>query len=232
MIIVIGNSHAEAIKKAADGRANIAVYSFKRQKNGNTIGDLTEREMEREIGKLGPDDTVVSVIGGNQHATLSLIQHDEPFDFFEPGSDEPPLEGHSVIPYAALFQLMDEYMRRKDGKKLQWLKQVSPCPVLHLLPPPPKEDTAHILRRFESNFAAAGILEKGVTPAPIRLKMWRLQCAVLQRICDELEIALVPPPSHTLESGYLAPQFYANDATHANETYGRKVINDLIDLQS
>jgi hypothetical protein len=48
---------------------------------------------------------------------------------------------------------------------------------------------------------------------------------VLEDICQEIGVEVLGPPSGALdEDGFLLPEFYASDATHANPSYGELVV--------
>lgn len=235
-VFIIGDSHTHAIKHALKyckgviaERVRGEAYRYARPKNGKVIGDLSEEQVLERVSALDPRDLVVSTMGGNQHQTLALVQHPTPFDLCMPGEDcEPGASGTVVIPYAQMWDVLERGLRGRDGQRLRQLRNAARCPIVHLVPPPPKEDSAHILKRHETNFVEAGILEKGVSPAPLRLKMWRIQTAVLEALAREWDIALLPPPEETLTAdGYLDPVYYADDATHANAAYGERVLKQI-----
>lgn len=240
-ILIVGDSHTQAIKHAlkhaAQGREkNIQCRAlrYSKLKNGKDIGDLEAEQINDLVSRLQPNDLVVSCIGGNQHQTLALVQHPVPFDVLLPDvaySEVPP--GVSIIPYQQIRDIFERGLRGKDGERLQQLKAAAAGKVLHLLPPPPKEDVAHILAKHETAFAQAGIQEKGVSPAALRLKFWRIQADVLGDLTQQWGITLLPPPPDALTSeGYLAPPFYADDATHGNAAYGALVVEQISNLSA
>jgi hypothetical protein len=111
---------------------------------------------------------------------------------------------------------------------VQKIRGAARCAVFHLAPPPPKQDVDHILSNPDSDFTKAGILENGVSPAPLRLKLWELQMRVLRKLCEEWDVGLVPPPGEAVDSsGFLKRDYYAKDATHANAAYGELVLRQL-----
>jgi hypothetical protein len=61
--------------------------------------------------------------------------------------------------------------------------------------------------------------------------MWQLQVDVLRRLTEEWDVQLLPPPAQALDAqGYLAPAYYADDATHANAAYGELLIEQVTGL--
>lgn len=235
-ILIVGDSHTHALKGGLktipQNSASLQVLRYARLKNEKPIGDLAEAKILELVAGLGRDDLVVSCIGGNQHQTLALIQHPQPFDVMLPDRPNQTLdEGLTLVPYRQLFDLLEQALRGKDGGRLTSIRKVARCPVFHLLPPPPKDNVEHLLAKHETTFAEAGIRERGITPAATRLKIWQIQSAVLGKLAQEWGIGLLPPPQEALTSeGFLAPDCYAGDATHGNQRYGALVLQQILEL--
>lgn len=236
-VFIVGDSHTDAIKRALSVRRipletqiEFSAYRYSVTKNGKVIGDLSTEAIVDRISTFGVQDIVVSTIGGNQHQTLSLVQHPIPFELYELGESLPKVDAKppTIVPRAQMLDFFEKGIRGGDGKRMQHLRANASCQILHLVPPPPKEDAAHIIKRFETKFAELGLLEKGVSPATLRLKMWRLQVEILRKLTAEFDIGLLFPPVNALTSeGFLDPVFYANDATHGNVAYGELVLQQL-----
>jgi hypothetical protein len=236
-ILVFGDSHTGALEqalrqRASSGNNHISVLRFSKVKSGKEIGDISLDAATSMIAESTPEDLITSTIGGNLHQVFGLVQHPVAFDFVEPGSPSSPDSQPCVlIPYQTMWAVFESRLRRKDGRRITTLREAAARPIYHLLPPPPKESAAHILERYESDFEKAGIAANGVTPAPIRLKLWRLQCAVLRALCTEWGVHLLPPPEGTqTPEGFLKPEYYKNDATHANAAYGELALRQLEDV--
>lgn len=239
-VLVIGDSHTHAIKQALKRRptntadfVQFAALRFPGVKNGRDVGDLSVDRLEEMVANLLPDDLVVSCLGGNQHQKLALVQHPQPFDVLLPDDVVPnPQADLRIIPYQQVVDLIERGIRTgRDGERLRRLRELARCHVVHLMPPPPKEDVSHVLSNPESPFAKAGIHELGVSPAPLRLKFWKIQALVLADLTSEWGISLLPPPSAALTpEGFLATRYYADDATHGNSLYGALVLEQLKDF--
>jgi hypothetical protein len=233
-ILLFGDSHSYAIKRAVEKREGkgrpvpLAVHRLAKLKNGKRQGDTTFEDFLELIGPLGPEDVVLSAIGGNQHAVFSTIQHPSPFDFIEPGG-QVELDGSAeLIPYRVLSQVFEKGIRNGDGKSLEALRKATSARVVHLIPPPPKKDNAFIQNYHETHFASEGITAHGVSSPGLRLKFWTLQTTLLKDLCAQLGIEVMMPPAAALdEKGFLATDFYANDATHANHHYGELVLRQV-----
>lgn len=231
-IVLFGDSHAYAIQRAIERREAkgcpvvLTAHRLLKTKNNVVLGDTSFEDFLAMAGRLGPQDIVLSVIGGNQHAVFSTIQHPQPFTFFEPGEAAAPIADETeIIPYHALLAYFASGIRGGDGKSLEALRKATTARMIHIAAPPPKRDNAHILRHHDTRFAQDNITGLGVSPPELRLKFWRLQMRLLAEVCAELGIEIMMPPAETLdEDGYLAPEFYANDATHANIAFGEQLV--------
>lgn len=232
-LLLIGDSHAHAVERAIGRRqgknlsTSVQVHRLLKSKNGTVIGDITFENFLRIARQLSPDDHVFSMIGGNQYAVFSTIQHPQKYSFLMPG-DAGVENCDELIPYRALAQHFDAGIRGRDGKSLAALRKATRARVVHLQPPPPKRDNAHILHHHESKFAQDNIVGLGVSAPELRMAFWRLQAQLLEKLCAELNITVLPPPPAALDvDGFLAPEFYAGDATHANASYGELVLQQI-----
>ena len=234
-ILIFGNSHTDALKIANKqrvstfGNTDTRVMRLSEVKSGKEIGDVSLDAATSMAAESTTDDLIVSAIGGNQHQAFGLVQHPVTFDLIEPEAASPHDPRPSVlIPYRTFWAAFERSLRKRDVRLVTTLREAAGRPIYHLSPPPPKESAAHILQRSESAFTNAGLATKGVTPAPIRLKLWRLQCAVLRSLSAEVGVHLLPPPDGTqTPEGFLKPEYYNNDATHANAAYGELVLRQL-----
>ncbi len=255
-IVLFGDSHSHAVQRAIDKRIGkglpvpIVAYRLLKEKGEKPagtsllsrflprvrrrratttqLGDITLEEFLKIARKLGPDDVVLSMIGGNQHAVFSTIQHPRPFDFFTPELKS-ALQGEiEIVPYRAFEEVFAKGLRKGDGQSIKALRAATTARVVHIIPPPPKADNAHIERHHESLFAKDGLANHGVSPPELRLKFWNLQTQVLGALCGEIDVELMMPPERTVdESGFLRPEFYARDATHGNWRYGERVLREI-----
>ena len=236
-IVVFGDSHIHAIQQAHRRRASegrdlpLQAMRLTRIKNSKPIGDKSFDEILEIANELGPEDVVVSAAGGNQHAIFSTIQHPEPFDFVMPGEAAVDLTGAAtIVPYRTIYEAFAEPIRKGFEKSFRMLRKRTGARIACLMAPPPKRDNAFIEQYHDTRFANEGISSFGVSPPELRMKFWRLQIRVLEELCAQLGVdALMPPEGTRDEHGFLAPPFYANDATHANARYGELVVQQLVE---
>src|SRR4030095_11584617 len=93
VVLLFGDSHSNSIQRAVERRLNkgravpLTVHRLLKThwKSGQTVGDTSFEQFLEIIAKLDAEDVVLSMIGGNQHAVFSTIQHPQRFDFLEPG---------------------------------------------------------------------------------------------------------------------------------------------------
>jgi hypothetical protein len=233
-ILLFGDSHSHAVQSAIQKRlgkgqaAPLTAHRLFKEKNGSHIGDTSFEEFLKLIGKLDENDVVLSMIGGNQHAVYSTIQHPQAFDFFEPGEGGLANKSREVIPYRAIEAAFATGLRRGDAKSLEAIRAATVARVVHIIPPPPKRDNAFVEQYHESLFAVEGLATRGVSPPELRLKFWKLQTRVLETLCAEFGIEVMMPPAAAIEHrGFLRPEYYARDATHANWRYGERVLREV-----
>lgn len=231
-ILVIGDSHTHAFKRIISSSRNIKdieVLTFAKIKNGVKIGDIFPEKMQSKIKKnIKNYKAIVSFTGGNQHNSLSLIKHNEdisiPNQFF---SEYIGTNGQK-IPREAFQIIFRKSLEARDFNKLINSTKELNLPIYHVAATPPKESTLHILKRPESDFVRRNIAEFGVTDAEIRLEIYKIQMEVTRKLCEELGISFLDLPSKVLDkNGFLAPMYYANDATHANTKFAEALITHL-----
>ena len=104
------------------------------------------------------------------------------------------------------------------------MRSATEARVVHLIPPPQKADNEYIAHHHEKSYARQGIATLGVSPPELRLKFWRLQARILSKICRNLRVDVMMPPKAAIYRGFLRPEYYAEDTTHANELYGELVL--------
>ncbi len=231
-IALFGDSHSHAVQRAIDKRVGkglpvpLSAYRLLKEKNGIKIGDTSFEHFQDIVRRFATEDVVLSMIGGNQHSVFSLIQHAQPFDFFTPDGRAGE-DGSENIPYRALEDAFVQGLRRGDGASLEALRKATSARVVHIIPPPPKSDNAFIGQNHESRFAQ-DLQVRGVSSPALRLKFWNLQTRVLEDICSVIGVEVMLPPTRTVdEEGFLRPEFYARDATHANWLYGERVLREI-----
>jgi hypothetical protein len=233
-VLLYGDSHSEAVYQAGELRQRkriptpICIHRARRQKGEIILGDTSLEEFVGLTRELTANDVVISMIGGNQHAVFSTIQHPIKFDVLEPGEEPNALRpGAQLVPYRAIASMLHSGIRGRDGRSLTAVRESTGAKMVHVMPPPPKRDSEFIRSYHESRFKDE-IAKLGVSTPELRMKIWRIQQNILRDFCVELGIELLDPPTNALDSdGFLLPEYYAMDATHANRAYGMLILEHL-----
>ncbi len=232
-ILVVGDSHTRALAKAHEARAARELKSeglefdinWLRNADGSR-GDLEMADALERAASLQANDMFVISILGTLHNVFGLLEHEKPFDLFSRGDETLSLaEGRVVVPENALWDMLKSNSER--NKRIVDLRDKASCPAYHLATPPPKEDSGFIMARA-ARYHERLVAEAGVNLASTRLKLWKLEMRVLAHLCAEWTVQLVLPPAEAqTPEGFLRPEYYANDATHANAGYGELVLRQL-----
>lgn len=226
-ILVLGSSHTTAILRASKGQPNIRVLWVKNPAKEDPKGDITTEEALAFSASLSPNDILAITWLGTHHNIFGLLQHETPFDFYEPGSPELPDCSKQIIPYDALRDLFLTTIR--TDKFVRSLAKATQAKTYILATPPVKGDQEFMQSKLEV-YRGISVETKGITPANIRAKIWRLEELCLNIYCSDLGIKYLSAPDESLtEDGYLKPEFY-HDGTHANIAYGAMVANQLYKL--
>jgi hypothetical protein len=241
VIIILGDSHVAAPKLAMKYRkerledCTFEFFRLLRKKGEKERGEVPLQEAISVVGQLESHDLVVSMVGGNQHAVYSTVQHEIPFDFHLPKQKSGVRsDSQEIIPFRMLKEVFQKGISEgHDGTVIASIRNATRARVIHMLPPPPKRDNDHIAQYHESHFAKVGIGDRGVTPPDLRLKFWKMQADILAEFCSEQSVELLWPLPETLdEDGFLLKEFYSSDATHANAAYGELMLQRFENIVS
>ena len=236
-IAVFGDSHTAALLRAqqyskrTEDYRRIRVYRLRKAKDGKAVGDFALSKFLKEVRSFGPDDFVFSVVGGNQYAIPSTVRSEIDYDLLTDAGDRLVDDGVQVVPLRAMASFIESGVRESVGSVLRQVRAATDARLFHLTPPPPKEDNEFIAAHVDGYFKRLGLGVLGPTHPSLRLKCWKVQLALLQDLCADLDIGLLPPPAGTVNrDGFLKPSCYANDATHANRRYGEAVLKQILGL--
>lgn len=237
-VFILGDSHTTAIAQAVglrqetgkDINSPLDFYAsrFSKQKaNGAVVPGLSLQDAEALLSKARKTDVLVCVLGGNQYNTLGLLEHAEPFDLIEPETKaDPQPTAARIIPLVqmnAAFSAFVGSVRRAVAHHMTGFKGET----LYLNPPPPKSDNAYIKKNAEGYFRSDGKVRLNVSPPDMRRRLWSVQSQALSRMCEDLGVRFVDSPAAAKDEGFLKPDCYGADATHANPHYGELVLQQL-----
>lgn len=234
-ILILGDSHTRALKRAFEGRVaatgeqqavEFDVRWLLVQKADKVRGELSIEDALQRVSSLPGDGVVAVLLAGTLHNVFGLLQHERPYDVFAPGDENLRVAaGTSLIPENALWDMF--FNVAKDNKRIQKITKAATCAVYHLATPPPKRDNEYIMARA-ARYRDRAVEEVGVAPPELRLRLWRLEMRVLAHLCQQWGIGFLPAPQEAMDAdGFLKPDYYADDATHANAAYGELVLRQL-----
>lgn len=229
-VLILGMSHLVALKGAMNEneRSSVNLVHIRGEKYQDAFGEafFTPGEFKANgADALGPE-YVFACPFGNFHNILGLVESPIPFDFKLDETDEVD-ESRSFIPLGLMTDHFKQNLRGTDAFYGSWKSIFPKAKFFHFLTPPPLEGGEKLFNR-PSDFP--GLKERGPTKASVRMKLYRLQCRVIEEFCAARGIGIVRPPQAALtESGFLRPD-RATDPTHGNVEYGRLVLNQFFDL--
>jgi len=238
-ILVVGQSHVAAFRAAAKTRRERepeaprtrVIHTLEPQYQPELIEDDGESRFSPALAATildqidRHDPLLVSAMGGNFHNGLALIRHARPFDFhlaegsplpFDPSAEPVP----EALVRAALMQGLS-----RDMARLRLLAAFGP--FIHIESPPPVRDEAYLTAQAEAYFRDQGLDVRGVAPAGLRWRIWRLNSHILQSRVKALGGRYLPVPAMLCDADGFLLQCYAADATHGNEAYGEALIQTL-----
>jgi hypothetical protein len=226
-ILVVGHSHVDALDRAKTGDRSFDNVEISWLMSKNGIGKVPDEEAKERIRSLDRGDLLALSILGTSHNIHGLLKHPIPFDFFEPKGDG-LRSGGQAIPYAALRDHFESLLAGNGF--IPAAAASAACPVVHLAVPPVKADEGWIYANA-SKYRGNVVRDVGLTPAPVRAKLWRLEMESIQKVVSRWGVGFVPAPQESIdENGFLRRAHYGADVTHANRDYGRLVLRDLVAL--
>lgn len=232
-ILVLGDSHTRAISDAVTQRVargfdanHFEVSWLLTQKGETSRGSLPLEDALHRIGTLTPQDSIVAIsLAGTLHNIFGLLKHERPWDFLLDRDNDEPAAGVMLIPHHTIRDAIRS--TAINNKRISKIAGATRCRALHLSTPPPKADNDYINARAV-RYRDRLVADTGINDPAVRLKLWLLEMRVLEELCAEWRIGFLPPPpgTQTVE-GFLRPEYYAQDATHANAAYGEMVLQQL-----
>lgn len=173
---------------------------------------------------------------GNQHNSGFIFSNEELFDFVLNNDDFSDLaEDKTVVPKSALV----EHFKPSLGglpKVIEILKKGKPREIIILETPRPKGDGKFIIPFIKSSQHFTDLATKSkididsleISSLRFRLKLWQLIQQMVAKIAKNSNVKFVPIPSDFYDgNGGVKREYWANDVTHTNTNYGKKVIKYL-----
>lgn len=231
-IFVMGHSHMSALEAAHKRRVpgpEVPEMCFVRLNDTQFAPPITDGALSPALlGELrvAAAEVHVSALGGNDHSIIGMLNHPQRFDFVLPEAPELPLEEACEILPAGL--LRGELVRRVAPHLavLAAYRAAVSGQLIHIESPPPVPSAEHIVR-YPGVFREL-IAERGVSPALLRYKLWRLHSGLYREACAGLGVAFLGvPPEMQDAQGMLVEAGWNPDPTHGNAVYGARVLARL-----
>jgi hypothetical protein len=238
LIIIAGHSHVRSLIGYGDGRAE-GTYVLPVEGYDNIYGLHSPWPRPQDywptLMRHAPGNSVVVLWEGNRHNEFFLIEQQPPFDFVPRQLQSLPVQQNAhIVPEALVRRKFQYYLGNLLADLCSALKAHGARRVVVLGTPPPKRDLAgfRALLPAELPFLnhPAGTTEEQLTlTSPlVRLKLWHVMQEVHREQAESVGAEFFPVPEITTdETGFLKPEFWWTDLTHANESYGRVMVECL-----
>ncbi len=231
-IIIAGHSHTAALVGPSGDRDNVCLLPVTGyDRIFGLHGPLTAEgypirtdDYWSMLARYAPGNSIALLYAGNEQNWNFLFEVSTRFDFVLHRRPSLPLETDAVIvPETLVRTELHHLVGSALGHVLTYLKAQPDSRVAVVGPPPPKGDHERLKRLIPPEYP-----DLVLTPALMRLKLWH----VLQEIYQEEAMIhdaefISPPDTVKDETGFLRPEFWAPDLTHANEDYGRLMLSRL-----
>jgi hypothetical protein len=238
-IFCIGSSHITALRDGHSVRRAAAMaggFAWKEigtnrhmKANRHVITEAIDAEYAAIVSAADVSE-IFLCCGGGEHVGISLFNN-RPFEVYMP-DDGPQQEisgDRDVIPYDVLLATCAFHIS-EPVPLVQRIRSLSSLPMYHILPPPPPAAEECARDRVPPVFR--DLIDKfGITPAPLRHKVWHICCTAARQTYQDMGISVIEPPAEAMdERGFLAPQYAGVDLVHANEAYGALVVDRMVSI--
>ena len=231
-IVLAGHSHRKALGVARGDRSqapDLLPLEPADQRFLGLSGGPKQAVYWDRLCALAPGRRIALAWEGNRYNDAFLLQGEPAFDLFVAELPHlPVLPDRVIVPERAVRERFAETATGLAAF-LERLHVRGPADLVLVGAPPPKANTARLtallgIGAYDAKLAAANGLDPDrltLTPASVRLKLWQVEQTVLRTVAERFGSAMVTPPQACLDgSGCLHPDYWAEDATHANAAYG------------
>ena len=241
-IVGVGHSHLTALQRAWQSEENRYNFEFEKLVLARALASryaTVPSILAKDVRAFSPpvlellaerqnDNTAfISLTGGNACNIFGLIEHSTPFDFIDPEEPDIPVENeNSTVPYRHIAQLLNEMMNPHLNELIA-LRAFVKGRLAHFESPPPIRSNDYIRKNLDEFFRKVDT-DRAISGSYLRLKLWRMQSRIYSRLCTQINVDFVRAPISAQDGeGFLLPEYYSNNATHANSSYGALVL-DLV----
>jgi hypothetical protein len=247
--ILIGDSHYAAIATAAqqfwpfspnagscdliffDAWRHSLRYEFVKYTNDQPHLNPDLVKSLSEIARRYDQFRIVTVLGGGHHLALTLLDNGHPMDVILPTEPELHLRNDAQIVTVDFAKEILLQIMKSTLLTLSCLRKAFPLAFITQIEcPPPIGDNDFIRSHLGDFFKASAPpeeLDALSTPAQ-RYKFWRIQSEIFSTECADFGIEYMPVPAACrTENGFMKPEHYGTDSTHANSVYGGLILDFL-----
>lgn len=184
-------------------------------------------ELLDHIDATAPEgDRLLSFLGGNEHSSLSLLAHPQPYDFVWPRDSDAPLhEGHQPLSIAVIEAQLLGVLQQTLAQLTMIRIRHPKLPIVHVLPPPPHANEDRM--RASPEVFGQLLSTQGVTPLGIRMKYYGLYGELLRSQLAPLGITCLDAPAAARNANGALRDDLTQGCTHGNEAYGALVAEQL-----
>lgn len=187
-------------------------------------------ELLKSIESKQDGNILVSIIHGNEHSGMSLLQHSTPYDFVDPADPNAALiSGAQPVAYATVRRQMELALNPTVACLAMARALLPRIRLVHILPPPPIAAEARI--RETPEVFRDQLMHAGISPLAFRVKYHRLCANVLRSALAPYQVEILEPPDAATTSDGAIRDELAYGATHANEAYGALVMQQIAALE-
>lgn len=228
-VLIAGHSHTLALGvpfSAPDGVARVVELTGPPRAEGLTGAFPRDDAYWARLVDESIERTVAICWNGNQHLASLLIA--PPFDFSLRSRPDLPVAAARVIPELAVRELLGQSLVAL-AQVLEGVARAGGRPPIIVGTPPPKGDAAWVRGKLSSEAHFVKLAEQaGVSLETIELStplVWLKSWLVIQELLRDIAAAFslpfcgVPPAARTAD-GFLRPEYWSDDVTHANVEYG------------
>ena len=232
-VVIAGHSHTfallMAIKKNPKYEETFGIVAeSKTEKMGK--GTIRDSEYWSYTARVSAGKPTLIFWNGNQHNIHFLLDENKPFQIFEIYQE---FKAAPVVPISQIRSLFNPTFDELRTN-LSLFNRSSNIYLCGTPAPKSKEfiDTVIFKNEFFSEKAASlGISKSNIqaTSDTLRIAMWKLTQQITQEIAFEFGCKFIPNPESTQdENGLLKNEFWTSDITHANESFGEIVLEEII----
>lgn len=230
-ILLIGMSHITAVRNAMREDERRIVESINLNERSDIFDERRNHLNLDYFRNYGPQVVLLS-IRGNFHNVFGLIENpiplaigDSVFGAVPPVRSDEDRMRHFVPEGVARAFFSAKLNERAFVHLKPLVERFSEAKFFHLCSPPPSGDADHI-SAFPGVFRSK--IGLGVSPPALRRKLYDIHTDLFRQACLAQGISFVEVPDGVVdEDGIMLREFWNRDATHGNEAYGRRVLDQV-----